>query len=45
MQLIEAAHGLRSVMANGSGDRRLCYKKKMMATKVTLEINSFYLTA
>jgi hypothetical protein len=45
MQLIEAAHGLRSVMANGSGDRRLCYKKKRMATKVTLEINSFYLTA
>jgi hypothetical protein len=30
------------VLANVLVDRRLYYKKKMMATKVTLEINSFY---
>jgi hypothetical protein len=43
MQSIKAAHGLRSVMASGPGDRRLYYKKKTMATKVTLEINFAYL--
>jgi hypothetical protein len=42
MQSIEAAHGLRSVMASGPSDRRLYYKKKMMTTKVTLEINLVY---
>jgi hypothetical protein len=42
MQLIKAAHGPRSVMASGPGDRRLYYKKKMMATKVTLQINLAY---
>jgi hypothetical protein len=41
MQSIETAHGLYSAMASGSGDRRL-YKKKMMATKVTVEINLVY---
>jgi hypothetical protein len=39
MQSIEVAHGLHSVMASGPGDRRLYYKKKTIATKVTLEIN------
>jgi hypothetical protein len=38
MQQIKATHGLCSIMASGPGDRRLYYKKKMMATKVTLEI-------
>jgi hypothetical protein len=38
MQHIKATHGLCSIMASGPGDRRLYYKKKMMATKVTLEI-------
>jgi hypothetical protein len=42
MQSIGAAHGLCSVMASGPGDRRLHYKKKTMATKVTLEINLVY---
>jgi hypothetical protein len=45
MKSIEAAHGQRSVIANGLGDKRLYYKKKTMPTKVTREINSFYLTA
>jgi hypothetical protein len=39
MQSIEAAHGRRSVMASGPDDRRLYYKKKTMATKITIEIN------
>jgi hypothetical protein len=42
MQSIEVAHGLRSVMASGPGDRRLYYKKKMMVTNVILEINLVY---
>jgi hypothetical protein len=42
MQSIEPAHGLRSIMKSGPGDRRLYYKKKMMANKVTLEINLLY---
>jgi hypothetical protein len=42
MQSIKAAHGLCSVMASGPSDRRLYYKKKMMAAKVTLEINLVY---
>jgi hypothetical protein len=32
----------RSVMASGHSDRRLYYKKKMMATKVTPKINLVY---
>jgi hypothetical protein len=39
MQSIEYAHGLHSVIESGPGDIRLYYKKKTMATKVTLEIN------
>jgi hypothetical protein len=39
MQSIESAHGLHSVIESGPGDIRLYYKKKTMATKVTLEIN------
>jgi hypothetical protein len=39
LQSIESAHGLRSVMASRTSDRRLYYKKKTMDTKVTLEIN------
>jgi hypothetical protein len=42
MQLIEATHGLCSVMASGPSDRRLFYKKKIMATKITIEINLVY---
>jgi hypothetical protein len=39
MLSIEAAHELGLVMASNLDDRRLYYKKKTMATKVTLEIN------
>jgi hypothetical protein len=42
MQSVEVAHGLHLVMASRLGDRRLYYKKKMMGTKVTLEINLVY---
>jgi hypothetical protein len=42
MQSIEAAHGPYSAMASSLGDRRLYYKKKTMATKVTVEINLVY---
>jgi hypothetical protein len=42
MQSTESAHVLHSIMASGPGDRRLYYKKKTMATKVTLEINLVY---
>jgi hypothetical protein len=42
MQSIEAADGLRSVMVSEPGDGRLYYKRKTMATKVTLEINFVY---
>jgi hypothetical protein len=42
MQSIESAHGLRSVMTSRAGDRRLYYKKKTIATKVTLEIYLVY---
>jgi hypothetical protein len=42
MQSIEAAHGLRSIMASGPSDRRLFYKKKMMMIKITLVINLVY---
>jgi hypothetical protein len=41
-QSIKTAHGLRSIMASGPDDRRLYYKNKTMATKVTLEINLVY---
>jgi hypothetical protein len=42
MQSIEAAHGLRSVMARGHDHNRL-YKKKTMTSTVTLEINLVYM--
>jgi hypothetical protein len=42
MQSIEASHGLCSVMATEPGHSRL-YKKKMMASMVTLEINLVYM--
>jgi hypothetical protein len=42
MQSINAGHGLHSAMASGHGDRGLYDKKKMMATKVTLEIHLVY---
>jgi hypothetical protein len=41
MQLIEAAQGICSAMASEHGHSRL-YKKKTMATTVTLEINLVY---
>jgi hypothetical protein len=40
MQLIEAVHGLCSIMASDSSHSRLY--KKTMATTVTLEINLVY---
>jgi hypothetical protein len=41
MQSIEAIHGLSSVMASEPGHSRL-YKKKMMVSMITLEINLVY---
>jgi hypothetical protein len=41
MQSIEAAQGIRSVMASEPGHSRL-YKKETMSTTVTLEINLVY---
>jgi hypothetical protein len=42
MQSIEVAQRIRSVMASEPGHSRL-YKKKMMATMVTLEIYLVYM--
>jgi hypothetical protein len=42
MQSIECTHGLRLEMTSGPDDRMLYYKKKTMATKLTLEINLVY---
>jgi hypothetical protein len=42
MKLIKTTHGLCLIIASGLSDRRLYYKKKMMVTKVTLEINLVY---
>jgi hypothetical protein len=41
MQSIEPAHGLHSVMTSEPDHSRL-YKKKMMASTTTLEINLVY---
>jgi hypothetical protein len=41
MQSIEAAQEIRSVMASKPGHSRL-YKKKTMATTITIEINLVY---
>jgi hypothetical protein len=42
MQSIECTHGLCLEMTSRLDDRMLYYKKKTMATKLTLEINLVY---